>query len=81
MMLPLLPSYISHNSILVVNRKGLLKVLYCPFGVITISQIDNIPPLTKMIVEEVGGTLRDLLIYIINGRSYSYKDFQILMRF
>jgi len=81
MKLLLIPTHISHNSILVINRKGLLKVLYCPFGVITISQIDNIPPLTKMIVEEVKNTIQDLLIYIINGKPYTYKDFHILMQF
>jgi hypothetical protein len=81
MTLPTLPFYINPNSILVVNKSGYLKVLHCPFGVITISQIDNIPPLTKMIVEEVKNTIQDLLIYIINGKPYSYKNFHILMQF
>lgn len=81
MKLPYLPQYISPQSILVINKQGLMRRLYCPFGVITISQIGSIPPLTKMIVEEVKATIHDILVYIISGKPYNHKDFHILMQF
>jgi len=78
---PPLPQYIDPHSILVINKQGLMKRLYCPFGVVSISQIGQIPPLTKMIVEEVKASIQDILIYIINGKPYKYRDFHILMQF
>jgi len=81
MTLPPLPQYIDPHSILVINKHGLMRRLYCPFGVVSISQIGQIPPLTKMVVEEVKASIQDLLIYIINGKPYKYRDFHILMQF
>ena len=81
MKLPYLPQYIDPQSILVINKQGLMRRLYCPFGVVSISQIGQVPPLTKMIVEEVKATLQDMLIYVINGKPYKYKDFHIVMQF
>ncbi|SIN85589.1 hypothetical protein SAMN04488055_1779 [Chitinophaga niabensis] len=68
-------------SILVVNKKGELKSLFCPFGVITIAKLDDIPPDTRMIVEEVNTNLQDIIIYVINGKPYFHWHFQILMQF
>ncbi|CAL1517825.1 hypothetical protein MMC2321_01561 [Chitinophaga sp. MM2321] len=71
----------SESSILVINRQGYLRRLYCPFGVVTIVQVGSIPPRTKMIVQEVQATIQDLLIYIINGKPFTHKHFHILMQF
>lgn len=81
MTLPHLPQYISPQSILVVNKQGLMKRLYCPFGVLTNQQIGTIPSSTRMIVEEVLITLQDILVYIINGKQYHHSNFHILIQF
>lgn len=73
--------FVNPNSILVVNKNGYLKRLYCPFGVVAIVQIGNIPPFTRMIVEEVRISLQDIIIYVINGKPYFHRHFQILMQF
>lgn len=75
------PNYVEPKSILIVNGKGNLKQLFCPFGVIAIVQIGNIPPLTRMIVEEVGLNIDAILIYIINGKAHKYYNFHLLIQF
>lgn len=74
-------NYIDPQSILVLNRNGEMKRLFCPFGVISKQQIDKIPPQTRMIVEEVGIKEDDTLCYIINGKSYKHHCFQLLILF
>ena len=61
---------VSTNSILVVNYKGKVKRLYCPF--IVICKVD-VPPLQKgykYAVDEVKITLKLEDVFIINGRAY-----------
>lgn len=77
----MLPSFISSKSILVINGRGMLKIVYCPFTVITITALGNIPPTTRMIVEEVNNTSEGLLVYIINGKPYGFLNFHIVMQF
>lgn len=72
---------INSKGLLVINRKGMLKVLYCPFTVITITALGSIPPSTRMIVEQVNNTAEGLLIYIVNGKPYSFLNFHIFMQF
>lgn len=73
--------FIDPHSILVINREGHMKRLYCPFYVENINHIGNIPPLTRMVVEEVTSSFQDLLIFIINGTPYPHRGFRILMQF
>ncbi len=77
----MLLSFINSKSILVINGKGMLKILYCPFTVITITQLGSIPLSTRMIVEEVSNTAEGLLIYFINGKPYSFMNFHIFIQF
>ncbi len=81
MTLPYLTHNINPKAILVVNKQGLMKKLYCPFGVVSNKQIGTIPCSTRMIVEEVLITLQDILVYIINGKQYHHNSFHILMQF
>jgi hypothetical protein len=73
--------FIDPHSILVINREGYMRRLYCPFTVVNISFLGDIPPLTRMVVEEVRNSIQDILIFIINGKPYSHRSFKILMQF
>ena len=73
--------FIDPHSILVINREGHMKRLYCPFTVESTNYIGDLPPLTRMVVEEVKNSFQHLLIFIINGKPYSHRGFRILMQF
>lgn len=68
---------VSTNSVLVVNYKGKVKRLYCPFMVIC--KVD-VPPLQKgnqYAVDAVKMTLKLQDVFIINGRAYFVWYFEI----
>jgi hypothetical protein len=68
---------VSTNSILVVNYKGKVKRLYCPF--IVICKV-NVPPLQKgsqYSVDAVKMTLKLEEVFIIEGRAYYFWYFEI----
>lgn len=68
---------VSTNSILVVNYKGKVKRLYCPFMVIC--KVD-VPPLKKgqqCAVDAVKMTLKLEDVFIINDRAYFVWYFEI----
>jgi hypothetical protein len=68
---------VSTNSILVVNYKGKVKRLYCPF--IVICKV-NVPPLQKgsqYSVDAVKMTLKLEEVFIIEGRAYFFWYFEI----
>jgi hypothetical protein len=68
---------VSTNSILVVNYKGKVKRLYCPFMVICKV---NVPPLQKgndYAVDAVKMTLKLEEVFIIEGRAYFFWYFEI----
>lgn len=68
---------VSTNSILVVNYKGKVKRLYCPF--LVICKVD-VPPLQKgnqYAVDAVKMTLKLEEVFIINGRAYYFWHFEI----
>jgi len=68
---------VSTNSILVVNYKGMVKRLYCPFMVIC--KVD-VPPLQKgnqYAVDAVKMTLKLEEVFIIEGRAYFFWYFEI----
>lgn len=68
---------VSTNSILVVNYKGKVKRLYCPF--LVICKV-NVPPLQKgnqYAVDAVKMTLKLEEVFIIEGRAYYFWYFTI----
>ncbi len=68
---------VSTNSILVVNYKGKVKRLYCPF--LVICKVD-VPPLQKgnqYAVDAVKMTLKLEEVFIIEGRAYYFWYFEI----
>jgi len=68
---------VSTNSILVVNYKGKVKRLYCPF--LVICKVD-VPPLQKgneYAVDAVKMTLKLEEVFIIEGRAYFFWYFEV----
>jgi len=71
------PKYCDSNSILLVNSKGFLRKLFCPFRVKCLKSSQNIKAGTMMWVDEVANNSRDELVYWILGKPYLYTDFEI----
>lgn len=69
------------NSILVVNQKGSLKKLYCPFRVISLRPIGNIPINSSCYVDQVFPDAQELIVYQIGNRLLGYSNFQIVISF
>jgi len=73
--------YYHTNEILVVNSKGLIRILYTPFRVLCCASINSIPLNTWVYVEEVYSNERDELQYLIYGLVYSYRHFAIPIQY
>ncbi|MBK7883022.1 MAG: hypothetical protein IPJ81_03820 [Chitinophagaceae bacterium] len=73
--------YYHSNALLVVNTKGLIRILYTPFRVLCTIPINKLSSNTWVYVEEVYSTNRDELQYVIYGNIYSYKHFVIPIQF
>ena len=69
------------KSILVINRKGQLRKLYCPFRVISIKAVSNIPANSSCYVEMVVADKQELILYQIGDRLFAYSNFQIVISF
>lgn len=69
---------VSTASILVVDREGNLKRLYCPFKVVAIVAMPpHIAVGASYMVEAVKMTLELREVYIINGKGYFIWYFKI----
>jgi len=73
--------YYNSNALLLVNAKGLIRVLYTPFRVLCKVDLGNIQKGTWVYVDEVGSNERDELIYNVYGQLYSYKQFRLQISF
>lgn len=75
------PMYCDSRSILLVNRNGHLKKLYCPFRVKVIESVVDFRAGIYVWVEEVGSNGRDELTYLVFGVLYSHRHFEIEVKF
>ena len=73
--------YCDGNSLLVVNPLGKIRKLYTPFRAECVEATEGLKKGTKVYVEEVQSTQRDELLFVIQGRPYLFKYFQISIRF
>lgn len=69
---------VKEDSILVIDMKGALRRIYCPFNVICLVAFPDIPEGKKVAVEAVKMTLSVKEVYIINGKAYFIIYFKIL---
>jgi len=68
-----------HDSILIINRGGVLRRLWCPFPVIAIKSIEILHEgETHMVVSVRMGNFK--LLYIIAGVVYDHTFFIILTK-
>jgi hypothetical protein len=70
--------YCSPHSLLIIDRKGVLRRLYCPFKVRAIADVyvykegDTLDVIAVKVSEEL------LLLYIIRHKAYPYYNFRII---
>ena len=72
--------YCKIDSILVINKHGLLQRLDCPFEVVVISDVGE---LTKGLICLVNAVKLDLSlidVYIIRNKTYYFFNFKVLQR-
>ena len=69
------------RSILVINSKGYIRELYCPFRVQCILAIDKIVVGTWVWVDKVTYSVNVVLLYHIHGNLYSFNHFAIHVNF
>lgn len=73
--------YCDSHSILLVNKAGLMKRLYCPFRVASKGTLKDFKLNATLWVEQVTSTEKDELIYLILGKPYLHTDFEIKASF
>ena len=73
--------YCDPHSILVIDTKGRLRKLFCPFRVLCIQAVGTIPAGSWVMVEEIQMARNNGLLFIICEKPYSYKHFHIIIHF
>jgi hypothetical protein len=74
------PNYLDPFSIMVVNQKGELKRLYCPFVVICRREWEGILEGKQYRVDMVKLEPSNLILFVISGRTYSHSLFCIYLK-
>ena len=69
------------RSILIINPRGHIRELYCPFRVQCILAIDKIVVGTWVWVDKVTYSVNVVLLYQIHGNLYIFKHFAIHISF
>ncbi len=69
--------YLNPYSLLIVNYKGELKRLHCPFNVVCIEQIERYSVNTILQVQKISLFPEDRIFYLIEGRAYASTMFEI----
>ena len=71
--------WVNSDSILVIDKKGLLRRIYCPFKVICLVTFPQIKQGEKVNVDAVKLTMEVRGIYIIKGTAYYIIYFKIIL--
>jgi len=70
---------VSIDSILVVNRKGRLRRIYCPFRVIVVVPVGKLEEGMIVLVEAIKMTEDLRNVFVVEGKAYYLVHFQILL--
>jgi hypothetical protein len=73
--------YVSDHSLLVINKKGLMRKLYTPFRARCYHSVGNIPAQSWVYIDGVYQDKTDRLLYLIAGKLYSYRCFRLQVLF
>lgn len=71
--------YCSPSSLLIINRKGELQRLDCPFRAIVLLSIGTLQQDSTVTVSQVKVDVKLILVYVINNRAYHYYNFSIIL--
>lgn len=71
--------WVSSDSLLVIDRKGNLRRIYCPFKVICLVNFPDITKGQKVAVEAIKLTIEIREVYIIMGVAYHIAYFTITL--
>jgi hypothetical protein len=72
---------LSAYRLLVVNPKGYMRELFCPFRVQCVKPVDTIPAGTWLFVDKLATSTKARLLYRINGIWYAFESFAIVIHF
>ena len=70
--------WVSSDSLLVIDKKGALRRIYCPFKAVCLVEFPDINKGEKVAVMAVKLTMSVKEVYIIKGRAYFIIYFRIL---
>ena len=73
--------YYNSNTLLLINQKGQIKMLYTPFRVICISATEYMAVGVRVYIDEVLSNDRDELQYVIFNTLHSYRHFKLPIMF
>jgi hypothetical protein len=68
----------SPKALWIITYNNLLKILFCPFSVLVLTDIGTLKKGQKVWVEEIKVTKELKTVYIIKGKAYYYYYFEIL---
>lgn len=74
------PNYLDPFSVMVVNQKGILFRLHCPFVVVCKSSREGFEEGKYYRVDMVKPEPAELLFYVISGRNYPHSWFSIYLK-
>ena len=74
-------SFVDDQSLIVINQNGHLRKIYCPFKVLCVEAVNNIPHQSWCYVESIQTKADTEIMYCILGRAYSYRNFHIYINF
>ena len=72
--------YCKIDSILVINKKGQLERLDCPFSVLVISDVGELYKGLICLVSAVKIDISLIDVYIIRNKAYYFFNFRVLQR-
>ena len=71
--------WVSSDSILVIDDKGTLRRLYCPFKAVCLVTFPDIKKGDKVLVDAIKLTVEIKEVYIIKGTAYFIIYFKIIL--
>ena len=72
-------NWISSDNMLVIDKKGLLRRIYCPFQVICLVTFPEIKQGDQVSVDAIKLTIEVKEVYIIRGTPYYIIYFKIIL--
>lgn len=74
-------NYVSNNSLMVVNKQGLIRQLFVPFHVQVLQDTEHFKEKSWVVVEEVKPHPQFILLYRVINNWWPYFVFRLDVRF